>query len=229
MGFVVVIVLVAAVGLFLLDPSGHAFADLQNGETLTMVCYGLFALVLLAAIVPRYRGRLSHVMRDAALWICLLGVFLAIYTYRDIFSPFTSRLMSELDPGSVMTPAPGEAAVVRRRDGTFVIDMVADGVRLPFVFDTGASTVVLRARDAQRIGIDTSHLAFTEEVSTANGRTLAAEADIDSLSAGTVTLRDVRALVAKPGALAENLLGQTFLERLASYGVEGDRLVLRSK
>ena len=160
---------------------------------------------------------------------CLFGVFLAIYAYRDTFSPFTSRLMAELEPGTVMTPAPGEAAVVRRRDGTFVIDMLADGVRLPFVFDTGASTVVLRARDAQRIGIDTARLAFSEEVSTANGRTRAAEADIGSLSAGTVTLKNVRALVAEPGALAENLLGQSFLERLASYGVEGDRLVLRSK
>ena len=130
---------------------------------------------------------------------------------------------------TVMTPAPGEAAVVRRSDGTFVIDMVADGVRLPFVFDTGASTVVLRAQDAQRIGIDSRHLAFNQEVSTANGRTRAAEANIESLSAGSITLNNMQALVAAPGALNENLLGQTFLERLASYGVEGNRLVLRSK
>lgn len=229
MGFLVLIVATIALGLFLLDPSGHAFADLQNGQSLTMVFYGLLALVLLAAVAPRYRGRLSSALRDAALWVLLFGVFLAIYAYRDAFTPFTSRLMAELDPGTVMSPAPGEAAVVRRRDGTFVIDMLANGVRLPFVFDTGASTVVLRARDAQRIGIDTTRLAFTAEVSTANGRTLAAEADIDSLSAGTVTLKNVRALVAKPGALYENLLGQSFLERLASYNVEGDRLVLRSK
>jgi aspartyl protease family protein len=229
MGYLVLVVLIAAVAFFLLDPSGHVFADLQNGQTLMMVFYGVFALVLLASIMPRYRGRLPHILRDAALWVCLFGFFLAVYAYRDTFSPFTTRLMAELDPGTVTTPAPGEAAVVRRSDGTFVIDMVADGVRLPFVFDTGASTVVLRARDAQKIGIDPKHLAFTEEVSTANGRTRAAEADIESLSVGSITLNNVQALVAEPGALNENLLGQTFLERLASYGVEGDRLVLRSK
>ena len=229
MGTFVLIGLVLAVGFFLLDPSGHVFADLQNGQSLTIVAWSLFALVLLISIVPRYRGRFSHALRDAFLWVLLFGLFLAIYAYRDMFTPFTSRLMAELDPGTVMTPSPGEAAVVRRRDGTFVIDMVADGVRLPFIFDTGASMVILRSRDAQRIGIDTARLAFTEEVSTANGRTLAAQANIGSLSAGSVTLNNVRTLVAAPGALGENLLGQTFLERLASYGVEGDRLVLRSK
>lgn len=229
MGFLILIVAAIALGLFLLDPSGYSFADLQNGQTLAMVLYGLFALVLLAALAPRYRGRLSRGLRDAAIWVLMFGFFLAIYAYRDTFSPFTSRLMAELEPGKVIDTTPGEAAVLRRRDGTFVVDMMADGVRLPFVFDTGASMVVLRAQDAARLGIDTSRLAYTEMVSTANGRTLAAEAEIASLSAGTVTLKDVRALVAKPGALNENLLGQSFLERLASYGVEGDRLVLRSR
>lgn len=229
MGLFVLIVATVALGFFLFDPAGYAFAHLPNGQILTMVFYSLFALVLLAAIAPRYRGRLRRALGEAIAWVLIFGLALTIYAYRDIFSPFTERLMAELDPGSVMTPAPGEAAVVRRADGTFVIDMVANGVRLPFVFDTGASTVVLRARDAERIGIDTARLAFTEEVSTANGRTRAAEAEIGRLSAGTITVRNVRALVAKPGSLYENLLGQSFLERLASYGVEGDRLMLRSR
>jgi aspartyl protease family protein len=38
----------------------------------------------------------------------------------------------------------------------------------------------------------------------------------------------VPALVARPGMLGENLLGMTFLERLASYEVRGNRLVLRA-
>jgi predicted aspartyl protease len=35
--------------------------------------------------------------------------------------------------------------------------------------------------------------------------------------------------VARRGALGENLLGQSFLERLSAYGVEGDMLTLRAK
>ncbi len=229
MAFLVLIVVAIALGLFFYDPSGHVFAGLENGQSLSIVAWGLFAMVLLAAIVPRYRGRFSQAVRDATLWVLLFGLFLGIYAYRDRFEPLTARLMAELEPGAVMTPAPGEAAVVRRRDGTFVLDMVADGVKLSFVFDTGASTVVLRASDADKLGIDTKHLTYNREVGTANGRTRAADVEIDSLSVGTIIVRNVRALVAQPGTLDENLLGQSFLERLASYRVEGDRLVLQAK
>ena len=33
-------------------------------------------------------------------------------------------------------------------------------------------------------------------------------------------------MVARPGALSGNLLGQTFLDRLARYEVRGDKLIL---
>jgi aspartyl protease family protein len=39
----------------------------------------------------------------------------------------------------------------------------------------------------------------------------------------------VGALVARPGALDESLLGISFLERLKSYTVERDRLILTAK
>jgi len=52
---------------------------------------------------------------------------------------------------------------------------------------------------------------------------------LDSLAVGTITERRVPALVARPGALHDNLLGMTFLNRLASYEVRGNRLILRGK
>jgi len=42
-------------------------------------------------------------------------------------------------------------------------------------------------------------------------------------------MRDVRALVARPGALSESLLGMSFLDRLQGYSVERGRLVLKGK
>jgi aspartyl protease family protein len=39
-------------------------------------------------------------------------------------------------------------------------------------------------------------------------------------------MRNVPALVARRGALGESLLGMSFLERLKSYTVERDRLVM---
>ena len=42
-------------------------------------------------------------------------------------------------------------------------------------------------------------------------------------------MRNVRALVARPGALEESLLGMSFLERLKSYAVERGRLILTAR
>ena len=94
------------------------------------------------------------------------------------------------------------------------------------MFDTGASRVTLRAEDAARSGILANKLEFSAEVHTANGRELVAPITIDSITIGNITQRQVRGFVAKPAKLNESLLGQSFLERLARYNVENNRLVL---
>ena len=65
-------------------------------------------------------------------------------------------------------------------------------------------------------------------VQTANGTTYAAHVRLRNLTLGPINLTDVDALVAKPGALKENLLGMSFLSRLRSYEFSGDYLTLRS-
>jgi aspartyl protease family protein len=102
-------------------------------------------------------------------------------------------------------------------------------VKLSFMFDTGASLVVLRAEDAGKLGFDVETLAWSATVQTANGPARAAPVTLKALTIGDITERNLRALVAKRGALGENLLGQSFLERLAAYGVEGDLLTLKAK
>jgi len=86
---------------------------------------------------------------------------------------------------------------------------------------------VLTAEDARRAGINPVGLDYSVEVSTANGSAAAAEVRLASVSVGTIIVKNVRALVAKPGALSQSLLGMTFLEKLKSYGVERGKLVLK--
>ena len=50
---------------------------------------------------------------------------------------------------------------------------------------------------------------------------------LDRVSIGTITERSVAALVAQGGALRSNLLGMSFLNRLQSWEVRGDKLLLR--
>ena len=99
---------------------------------------------------------------------------------------------------------------------------------MTMLIDTGASTVVLKPADAQKLGIDVERLRFSVPVQTANGTTYAAHVRLRNLTLGPISLNDVEALVAKPGALKENLLGMSFLSRLRSYEFTTDFLTLRS-
>ena len=54
-------------------------------------------------------------------------------------------------------------------------------------------------------------------------------AGLDRISVGPIGIADVRALVARRGALVQSLLGMTFLKRLESYSVERGRLALKGR
>ena len=100
------------------------------------------------------------------------------------------------------------------------------GTPVTFLFDTGASMVVLTADDARRAGFHADRLDYRVPVMTANGMTQVAPVRLSSLSIGGISVDNVRAAVAKPGDLEASLLGMTFLDRLDGYQVQRDRLVL---
>ncbi len=102
-----------------------------------------------------------------------------------------------------------------------------NGTRVPMVLDTGASSVVLTQEAAKAAGLPIEVLNYTVNIDTANGRTRAAAVTLDRLAVGGLTERSVPALVAQPGQLKNNLLGMSFLNRLESWEVRGDKLRLR--
>ena len=77
------------------------------------------------------------------------------------------------------------------------------------------------------MGLPLELLSYTVQVDTANGRARAASVTLDRLTVGGIVERSVPALVAQPGQLKSNLLGMSFLNRLQSWEVRGDRLVMR--
>jgi clan AA aspartic protease (TIGR02281 family) len=126
-----------------------------------------------------------------------------------------------------MFVGPNEAVAERDNDGSFVFDAVVNGGHTRMVFDTGASVVVLRPEDAERLGINVNRLTYSAKVKTANGTSEVAPIIIESLMIGNITQRNVVGCVARPGVLHENLLGQAFLARLAGFNVEKNLLVLK--
>jgi clan AA aspartic protease (TIGR02281 family) len=125
------------------------------------------------------------------------------------------------------TGGPNEAVAERGGDGHFFFDAVVNGAHLSMLFDTGASVVAIRAEDATALGIAITKLSYSARVKTANGTAEVAPVLLETLTIGNITQRRVQGFVAKQGTLPENLLGQSFLARLAGYNVQNDRLVLK--
>jgi aspartyl protease family protein len=117
--------------------------------------------------------------------------------------------------------------IVRGRNGDFQVAAQVNGVRIAMVLDTGASAVVLTQEAAKAAGLPLEVLAYNVNVDTANGRTRAAAVTLDRVAVGDIVERQVSALIAQPGQLRTNLLGMSFLNRLESWEVRGDKLVMR--
>lgn len=139
-----------------------------------------------------------------------------------------SELSASLSTAN-LTAGQNEAVAERGRDGHFRFDALINGQHVPFMFDTGATVVALRAEDAVRLGIAVSKLRYSAKVQTANGPAEYAPITIDSITVGNITVHAVPGLVGRPGMVSDNLLGQAFLARLAGYNVERGQLVLRGR
>ena len=157
----------------------------------------------------------------------VVGLLLVVgYSYRFELRDVGDRVIAELVPGHVAGHG-RSVEVVRGHGGDFSVAAHINGARVPMVLDTGASSVVLTQEAAKAAGLPIEVLDYTVNVDTANGRTRAAPVTLDRLAVGGLTERAVPALVAQPGQLKNNLLGMTFLNRLESWEVRGDRLRMR--
>jgi len=214
------------VALVLSDGSDSVGGVIEPDQLASVAWTGMILILVVAGFWRQFTARLGANLRALLAW-ALIGLALVIgYSERDRIQGVSTRVLGAVRPGTATPRADGAVTIVRRADGDFRIEAEVNGRVQPFLFDTGASSVVLTAENAAALGLTPAASEFTARVSTANGITYAAPVQLDSLSVGTITERRVNAMVAKPGALSANLLGQTFLTRLAGYEVRGDRLIL---
>ena len=217
----------AALIVLLLFSGEETIVGMAPDQLARVAGLSAFGIVIFGSMVALFRGRWSQAAQALAFWMIALVGLVGLYSYRDDITVFGHRILGELTPGRVVPGPAGEISVVRSGNGSFDVEAEVNGRTARFILDTGASVVVLTAETAARIGFDVDQLAFNRPVRTANGSTMAAAITIDTLAVGSIVERRVPALVARKGSLFQNLLGMTFLERLGSYEVRGDRLIMR--
>lgn len=230
--WVVLAVLIGA-GVLLFSRTDTALlSDLGTGE-LVSIGIGVALATLYIVSLLGDGTRPLQALRYLAVWLAIGFGLIAGYSYREELSTIVDRVGGELLPaGQVVAVEGGEegetAVQVRRRlDGHFAVRAAVNGQSMTLMVDTGASAVVLRPVDAERAGVDLGSLSYTVPVDTANGMTYAAAVRLHTLAVGPLVVRNVEALVARPGSVKENLLGMSFLKRLRSYEFAKDTLTLR--
>jgi aspartyl protease family protein len=214
--WILLAIVTIALLVLVLQQNEAALAELSRFDTssletkiMALALVGLIALTL-------FRQRFSHALESALIWIMLAMLLALGYTYRFELREVGERVLAELIPGRAAT-----------RGRTVEIARAGGGGFSVAVLDTGASAVVLTHEAAKAAGLPLEVLNYSVNVDTANGRARAAPVTLDRLSIGGIIERSVPALIAQPGQLRTSLLGMTFLNRLESWEVRGDKLLMR--
>ena len=197
----------------------------QQGSAMRLV----YLMVLLAFVgsgmVMYSRSSASEVMRNVAIWAGIFVIALIIGSFWEDFRGLSNRVAGNVVPGMAIEENDG-IWVARRQDGHFYLDAQVNGTSVLFLVDTGASEISLTTRDADRIGLELTPAHFVGRVFTANGEVAVAPIRLDSVIVGPIAAYNVEAHV-NSGEMGGSLLGMSFLRRLSSYEVRGDRLFLR--
>jgi aspartyl protease family protein len=198
---------------------------LSDGGTIAQIVISLsFVILLLSGLIARRRGAGGVMFKYATAWIVVAAILLIGYGMKDEASRFGRKLLSELIPSMGLESA-SEIAFRARTDGHFAVEARIDGRTILFLVDSGASDVILTPSDAQRLGFDLKSLSFDKPYRTANGLLYGAPVRLRRVEIGPIAIDDVRASV-NGAPMGTSLLGMSFLSRLKSWRVEGDRLTL---
>jgi aspartyl protease family protein len=121
----------------------------------------------------------------------------------------------------------GRYYVLKANDGGhFAGRFRVNGKPIDSLIDTGATFVTMSETTARTLGYGGNELNFRYEVSTANGKVKAARVSLKSIEIGTVSVRNVDAMVIRGKDLAFPLIGMSFLKKLSGYRAENDELKL---
>jgi aspartyl protease family protein len=225
--WILILSLLLMLALLFRGGGAEGLGDATTSNYLYSTYYLVWAAAVGASVLVLFRNRIGQALKAAALWAAIGAVAIIGYTYRGELAGVKDRMMSELIPGRPLNRGAHTVEIVRTRSGEFQVAAAVNGVRVPMLLDTGASSIVLTQEAAKAAGLPLEMLEYNVTVETANGRARAASVTLDRVAVGDVVERAVPALIAQPGQLRTSLLGMSFLNRLESWEMRGDKVVMR--
>jgi aspartyl protease family protein len=197
-----------ALGLLALIAAGLILGTHQRGAIALKQFLGWGAAGLTVAVLLTYRAPLTSLFDALEL------------------PPATTDAAPKPETSEMTGVSFGVVSLGAAANGHFIADAFVNGTRVSFIVDTGATDVVLRRRDAERLGIDLDALNYDVPVQTPNGDTFIAVVDLDEIVIGSIRVEHVRASVPLV-EFSHSLLGMTFLSKLSGFSVSPEGLVMR--
>ena len=144
------------------------------------------------------------------------------YAVADLRSSLT-----DFSPATGKATRPGRSVTLSANVyGHYIVEAEINGVKVELLTDTGATYVALNYQTALALGFNNQTMRFTSRSTTANGIARVAPVNLDYLRIGSIVLRDVKAVIAEPGKMTQNLLGMSFINRLSGFELSGGRLIM---
>ena len=180
-------------------------------------------------------GILSTTLRNVGVLALVCGVAAFIFSrsggdvgtsQRPVLQvPEQSQATGGRQEGSADLAGVSELMIKAEANGHFYVEAEIDGNTVDFIVDTGATNVALSPSDAKELGIRPRSSEYTIQMHTANGIVRAAPVLLDYVRLGPLEMRNVHATV-QEAEMGISLLGLSFLSRLESYEVRGNKLYL---
>jgi aspartyl protease family protein len=195
------------------------------GDSAADAIYLLLCLVLVGSALVGMRLPLGKALKMALAWVGIFALGFTLFAFSDEWAVLGSRLKAAAvgtSPQAIVTEG-GELRIPMRDDGHFWVEAEVNGVKVPFLVDSGASLTTIGANVAERAQVEPE--IRIAQVETANGTVTMRRARLGSLAVGSIQRDSFPVLVAEQEGL--NVLGMNFLSSLQSWRAEGQTLVLQ--
>lgn len=228
--FIIAIGLVGLVAIILiLRQTQNTLPSIGGDRFASMIYMGIWGTLIGSAVLSA-RQPLGHTLKQLVAWLAIFLIVMAAYTQRYELQDIASKITGGLVPGSpissVNVDGRSQITLIRNNSGHFVAHGAVGSTPVTFLIDTGATDIVLANTDASDAGINTSTLHYNIPVSTANGMTTSARATINNISVGPIEYKNITVMIARKNDLRTSLLGMNFINRLRSFEIRGDRMIL---
>lgn len=195
------------------------------GDTSSLI-YSILLLVLVSSALISRRIALGQMVKMFLIWIAIFLIAFILFSFRGEFSIVWERMKSEIAGTSYQSVNGEQIILTRKDDGHFWIKASVNGVPIDFLVDSGATSIVMSDTDADKAGIEYDINDIPVISNTANGQSRNYRAQIDELKTETARYESVKILVS-PTLGDVNLLGMSYLNRLQSWSVNGNQMILQ--